>query len=92
MIEAKIYITLKDGILDPQGKAVHHALENLGFGQIGSVRVGKFIQLQFANGTPENDAERLALEACKKLLANPVIEDYRLELQSHPANQTDARQ
>lgn len=89
MIEAKIYITLKNGILDPQGKAVHHALENLNFTQISSVRMGKFIQLQFAEGVSRQQAEHLTIEACKKLLANPVIEDYRFELH---VNQESASQ
>ncbi len=87
MIEAKIYITLKSGILDPQGKTVHHALENLGFTKVRSVRMGKLIQLQFEDGVGKREAERLTTEACKKLLANPVIEDYRFELQDMNANE-----
>jgi phosphoribosylformylglycinamidine synthase len=79
MIIAKIYVTLKNGILDPQGKTVHHALENLGFKQIEEVRMGKLIQLKF-NQVSKDDAKRLTAEACKKLLANPVIEDYQFEL------------
>ncbi|HEX9653290.1 MAG TPA: phosphoribosylformylglycinamidine synthase subunit PurS [bacterium] len=90
MLEAKIYITLRSGILDTQGKAIHHALENLGFAQIGSVRIGKFLQLEFAEDIRKPEAERLTVEACKKLLANPVIEDYRFELLEAPSNETSA--
>ncbi|MFQ5753408.1 MAG: phosphoribosylformylglycinamidine synthase subunit PurS [bacterium] len=79
MITAKIHITLKKGILDPQGKTVHHALENLGFKQIHEVRMGKLIQLKF-NEVSKQEAEHLTIAACKKLLANPVIEDFNFEL------------
>ena len=79
MITAKIAVMLKNGILDPQGKTVHHALENLGFGQIEDVRMGKIIELKF-NGISVEEAEELTGDACKKLLVNPVIEDYRIEL------------
>lgn len=76
---AKILVTLKNGILDPQGKTVKHALENLGFDQIYEVRMGKLIQLKF-NDVTKKEAERITTEACKKLLANPVIEDFKFEL------------
>ncbi len=79
MITAKIAVMLKNGILDPQGKTVHHALENLGFGQIEDVRMGKIIELKF-NGISVAEAEEITADACKKLLANPVIEDYRIEV------------
>jgi phosphoribosylformylglycinamidine synthase len=80
MIEARIYVTLKSGILDPQGKTVQQALQNLGFAPIRGVRIGKLIELQFAEEVSREQAERLTIAACKKLLANPVIEDYRFEL------------
>ncbi|MCG8607151.1 phosphoribosylformylglycinamidine synthase subunit PurS [bacterium] len=79
MIVAKISITLKTGILDPQGKTVHRALESLGFGQIEEVRMGKFIELRF-NDVTAQEAQQLTTDACEKLLANPVIEQYRFEL------------
>lgn len=79
MIVAKIQVTLKNGILDPQGKAVHHALENLGFNNIQEVRMGKLIQIKF-NDVTKSEAEHLTAEACKKLLANPVIEDFQFDL------------
>lgn len=78
---AEIHITLKNGILDPQGKTVHHALENLGLENIEEVRIGKLIRLDFGSVSKEKALE-LGDEACKKLLANPVIEDYAIQIQS----------
>ena len=74
-MKAKVYINLKAGILDPQAKAVHHALDSLGFDQVNDVRTGKVIELNY-NGVSKADAERLTRQACDKLLANPVIENY----------------
>lgn len=74
-MKARVYVTLKNGVLDPQGRAVHHALEGLGFDGVEGVRVGRFIELELAPGTGE---ERIA-EMCEKLLANTVIENYRIE-------------
>lgn len=76
---AKVHIMLKKGILDPQGKTVLHALENLGIDQIEEVRMGKLIQLQLGDISVD-EAENIARQACTKLLANPVIEDFRIEL------------
>ena len=68
-------MTLKPGVLDPQGKAVHHALAGLGFGGVNDVRVGKIVELDLADGT-----EPAAIEdMCRKLLANTVIENFRIE-------------
>jgi phosphoribosylformylglycinamidine synthase PurS subunit len=75
MYRAKINITLRSSILDPQGKAVHHALENLGLPAVEEVRIGKFIELNI-RCSGESEAKAVAEEACKKLLANPVMEDY----------------
>jgi phosphoribosylformylglycinamidine synthase len=74
-MKAKVYVTLKPGILDPQAKAVHHALESLGFNQVKEIRTGKVIEMHF-NGVSKTEAERLTRQACDKLLANPVIENY----------------
>jgi phosphoribosylformylglycinamidine synthase len=74
-LKAEIYITLKDGILDPQGKTIHHALEMLGFAGIKEVRTGKFMEVFFDNVSREQ-ALQITENACKKLLANPVIENY----------------
>lgn len=76
---AKVYITLKAGVLDPQGKAVKHSLETLGFKEVFDVRVGKFIELKL-DDTARQDAEKLVKDMCEKLLANTVIESYRFEL------------
>lgn len=74
-MKAKVYVTLKNGVLDPQGKAIHHALEALGFTGINDVRQGKYIELDLADGTSTADID----DMCRKLLANTVIENYRVE-------------
>jgi phosphoribosylformylglycinamidine synthase len=74
-LKAQIHVTLKDGILDPQGKTIHHALEMLGFAGIREVRTGKFMEI-FFDGASREQAQQLAENACKKLLANPVIENF----------------
>jgi phosphoribosylformylglycinamidine synthase len=74
-MKARVFITLKPGVLDPQGKAIHHALEGLGFGGVNDVRAGKLIELDLADGTNDADIE----EMCRKLLANTVIENFRIE-------------
>ena len=74
-MKAKVYVTLKNGVLDPQGKAIHHALEALGFSGVNDVRQGKYIELDLADGTSAADIE----EMCRKLLANTVIENFRIE-------------
>ncbi len=76
---AKVYITLKKGVLDPQGKAVLNGLKSLGFAETTDVRVGKYIELTVADGDPEQVRERID-GMCKKLLANTVIEQYRIEV------------
>ncbi len=75
-MKATVHIMLKSGVLDPQGKAIGHALEGLGFDEVGQVRQGKVIELEVADGTDEARVR----EMCEKLLANPVIEDYRIDL------------
>ncbi len=74
-MKARVFITLKPGVLDPQGKAIHHALEGLGFGGVHDVRAGKLIELDLAEGTSDSDIE----DMCRKLLANTVIENFRIE-------------
>ncbi len=80
---ANIRVTLRTSILDPQGKAVHHALGSLGMGAISDVRIGKYIELSIDTGS-EQEATRLAEEACRKLLANPVMEDYTYSIELLP--------
>ena len=74
-MKARIFITLKPGVLDPQGKAIHHALAGLGFDGVQDVRAGKLIELDLADGTSDDDIEAM----CRKLLANTVIENFRVE-------------
>lgn len=74
-MKTRIYVTLKKGVLDPQGKAIHHALEGLGFAGVNDVRAGKLIELDLDPGVTDEQVE----EMCRKLLANVVIENYRIE-------------
>ncbi|MBI2883271.1 MAG: phosphoribosylformylglycinamidine synthase subunit PurS [Candidatus Methylomirabilis oxyfera] len=80
MLTAKIYVTLKPDVLDAQGDTVRSALETLGFQGLTDVRVGKFMVLTLNSPTKEQAAAQVD-EMCKRLLANPVIEDYRFELE-----------
>ena len=77
-MHVRVYVTPKHGILDPQGVAVERSLPALGFDGVSGVRVGKFIELQIdlADGTPADKARGEIDEMCRKLLANPIIEDY----------------
>ena len=79
-MKAKIHITLKSGVLDPQGKAIQSALGALGFGGVGNVRQGKFIELDIAADGEIEARERLTA-MCEQLLANTVIENYAIELE-----------
>ena len=76
---AKIHVTLKDGVLDTQGKALHHALNDLGYHEVNGVNLGKYIELRL-DGLSQTEAEYRVREMCQKLLANPVIESYRFTL------------
>lgn len=79
MVKVKVYVTLRESVLDPQGKAVNHALHSLGYNEIKDVRIGKFMELSV---DPSGRAvEEVVKEACEKLLANPVIEDFRYEIE-----------
>lgn len=74
-MKTRIYVTLKNGVLDPQGKAIHHALDGLGFAGVGDVRQGKLIELDHDESVSDADLDAM----CRKLLANTVIENYRIE-------------
>ena len=78
-MKAKVYVTLKKSVLDPQGKAVQHALSTMGFGEVKDVRVGKYIELDLGRAD-KSQAEQKLKTMCEKLLANLVIEEYRFEL------------
>jgi phosphoribosylformylglycinamidine synthase len=77
-MKTRVYVTLKNGVLDPQGKAIHHALEGLGFEGVNDVRAGKLIELDLDPGVSEAEVEAM----CRKLLANTVIENFRIEAES----------
>ncbi|MBP2675471.1 MAG: phosphoribosylformylglycinamidine synthase [Deltaproteobacteria bacterium] len=79
-MKAKIYVTLKKGVLDPQGKAILSSLSHLGIAGVDDVRVGKYMELSLRDVGRE-EAQRRLDEACRRLLANTVIEDYRIEIE-----------
>ncbi len=79
MIKARVTVTLKNGVLDPQGKAIEHALSGLGFDGVGSVRQGKVFDLEI-DGADKAKAEADLKVMCDKLLANTVIENYAVEI------------
>jgi len=80
LMRIKIFISLKNGVLDPQGKAIERSLHTLGYGEVQGVRMGKYLELDM-DAPSRAAAERRIREMCDKLLANPVIEDYRFEIQ-----------
>jgi phosphoribosylformylglycinamidine synthase len=75
----KIFVSLKNGVLDPQGKAIERSLHALGYGEVQDVRTGKYLEVNIET-TSREAAESRIREMCEKLLANPVIEDYRFEI------------
>ncbi|MCB0728208.1 MAG: phosphoribosylformylglycinamidine synthase subunit PurS [Ignavibacteriae bacterium] len=79
MYISKINISLRKTILDPQGKAIEHSLKSLGFEPIVDTRIGKYIELKI-DAVSKQEAEKISEEACKKLLANPVMEDFTFEV------------
>ena len=83
MIKAKVHVTLKSGILDPQGRTIRQSLETLGFSGVNDVRVGKFLELELTQDDPAQAEEQLKA-MCETLLANMVIEEYRYELVPAP--------
>ena len=80
-MKIKVFVTLKPGVLDPQGRAIHHALGSLGFAGVEDVRQGKFIEMEVADTTDDATIDAM----CSKLLANTVIENYRIERQEPAA-------
>ncbi|MER3429573.1 MAG: phosphoribosylformylglycinamidine synthase [Blastocatellia bacterium] len=79
-MKANIYVTLKPGVLDPQGKAIQHSAEMLGFESIDEIRQGKFFEVFFKGGLSLDDARLLAEKLGSEILANPVIENYRVDI------------
>ncbi|VAV90365.1 Phosphoribosylformylglycinamidine synthase, PurS subunit [hydrothermal vent metagenome] len=82
-MKVQIFITLKNGVLDPQGKAIHHALESLEFSGVNDVRAGKLIELDVDDGVSEETLQKM----CEKLLANTVIENFEIQKVSEAAGQ-----
>ena len=80
-MKIRIFVTLKNGVLDPQGKAIHHALEGLGFSGVNDVRSGRLIEMDVADNVSDGDIDSM----CRKLLANTVIENFRVEKMTDPA-------
>ena len=79
-MKAKIYVTLKPSVLDPQGKAIHHSVELLGYKDVADIRQGKYFEIALNADLPESEAKTTAEKIAKDVLANPVIEDYRVEI------------
>jgi phosphoribosylformylglycinamidine synthase PurS subunit len=80
-MKAKVYVSLKPGILDPQGKAIQHSVELLGFGGIADVRQGKYFEIALADVNEQQARESVARMA-REVLSNPIIEDYRVEIEA----------
>ena len=80
-MKARIFVTLKNGVLDPQGKAIGHALNNLGFASVGAVRQGKLIEIELEEKDQARAKSQLK-DMCEKLLANTIIEKYEIELKA----------
>lgn len=77
---AKVYVTLKNGVLDPQGKAIHHAAETIGYQGIADVRQGKYFEVKLDDGVDSESARSQVEKFAHDVLSNPVIEDYRVEV------------
>ena len=80
-MKAKIIITPKRAVLDPQGKTVQNALEHMGYQGVRGVHVGQYLEIDLASGTDKETARKAIDDACLKFLSNPVIEDYKLEIE-----------
>ena len=80
-LRAKVYVTLKPGVLDPQGKAIHHAVESLGFNGIEDIRQGKFFEIELGASVDEGSAREQVERMASEVLANPVIENARVEIE-----------
>jgi phosphoribosylformylglycinamidine synthase subunit PurS len=79
-MRAKVYVTLKDGVLDPQGKAIHHAASTIGYPGIADIRQGKYFEIALDSSVGEAQAQAEIEQLAHDVLSNPVIEDYEIEL------------
>ena len=80
-MKAKVYVTLKQGVLDPQGKAIHHSAELMGYRSIADIRQGKYFEIALDQSVNETEARESVEKIANDVLANPVIEDYRVEIE-----------
>ncbi len=81
-MKAKVYVTLKPGVLDPQGKAIQHSVDLLGFSRIVDVRQGKYFEITLDDDVIESEANEAAIRMAREVLSNPIIEDYRVEMEA----------
>jgi phosphoribosylformylglycinamidine synthase len=81
-MKAKVYVTLKPSVLDPQGKAIQHSVEQLGFGGIEDIRQGKYFEIVLDESVNDQDARATAERMAREVLSNPVIEDFRVEVEA----------
>jgi phosphoribosylformylglycinamidine synthase subunit PurS len=79
-MKAKVYVTLKPSVLDPQGKAIQHSIENIGNKGISEIRQGKYFEISLDDNVSKSDASAIVEKLAKDVLANPVIEDYQVEI------------
>ncbi len=81
-MKAKVYVNLKPGVLDPQGKAIHHSVELLGFSGIADIRQGKYFEVALDSSLNETEAKEAVARMAREVLSNPIIEDYRVEIEA----------
>ena len=81
-MKAKVYVNLKPGVLDPQGKAIHHSVELLGFNGISDIRQGKYFEVALDSSLNETEAKEAVARMAREVLSNPIIEDYRVEIEA----------
>jgi len=81
-MKAKVYVNLKPGVLDPQGKAIHHSVELLGFNGIADIRQGKYFEVALDSSLDEAEAKEAVARMAREVLSNPIIEDYRVEIEA----------
>ena len=80
-MKAKVYVTLKTSVLDPQGKAIKHSVELLGYQGVSDIRQGKYFEIALDGGLTEDDARQEATRMAREILSNPIIEDFRVEIE-----------
>ncbi|MFY9224986.1 MAG: phosphoribosylformylglycinamidine synthase subunit PurS [Blastocatellia bacterium] len=81
-MKAKVYVTLKNGVLDPQGKAIHQAIKTIGYNSVADIRQGKYFEVALKDDISIADAQQEVSQLAHSILANPVIEDYKIEIES----------